>query len=83
MAIQQNTLSTRSSGHWFSIKINTEEFIIFLSLDAIEKRFANADKVFEPKLAYKKNRKLIDAVARRKFLQGCPRPITVVAEDFN
>lgn len=83
MAIQQNSLSQQPSGHWFSIKINTEEFIVLLSRDAIENRFMNPGNSVEPKLAYKKNRKLIDAVARRKFLQGFPRPITVVAADFS
>jgi hypothetical protein len=73
--------NARRPGLWFSIKINTDEFVVLLSDEAIRKRFSDSDTT--PRAAYRKNRKLIDEVARRKFLQGCPRPITIAPEDFN
>lgn len=72
----------RAPGLWFSIKINAEEFVVLLSEEALEKRFMETSMA-DTRAAYRKNRKLIDEVARRKFLQGCPRPITVEAEDFS
>ncbi|WP_228526732.1 DUF1488 family protein [Noviherbaspirillum soli] len=71
------------AGLWFSIKIDADEFIALLSAEALEKHFLPKDAQLEPRSAYRRNRKLIDAVARRKFLEGCPRPITVDASDFN
>jgi len=71
------------AGLWFSIKIDADEFIALLSAEALEKHFLPKDAQIEPRSAYRRNRKLIDAVARRKFLEGCPRPITVDAADFN
>ncbi len=71
------------AGLWFSIKIDADEFIALLSADALEKHFLRKDEQMEARSAYRRHRKLIDAVARRKFLEGCPRPITVDASDFN
>jgi hypothetical protein len=82
VAINQ-TSSARNAGLWFSIKINADEFVVLLSDEAVKQRFADASAVDSPRAAYRKHRKLIDEVARRKFLQGCPRPITVGPEDFN
>ena len=41
------------------------------------------DTPAEPRSAYRRNRKIIDAVARKKFLDGCPRPVTLEAADFS
>jgi hypothetical protein len=70
------------AGFWFSIKIEAEEFIALLSKDALEQHFLKAGATVEARAAYRRNRKLIDAVARKKFLEGCPRPIKVDAADF-
>jgi hypothetical protein len=70
------------AGVWFSIKIESEEFIALLSKDALEQHFLKEDAAVEARAAYRRNRKLIDSVARRKFLEGCPRPIKVEAADF-
>lgn len=78
---QQETAN--QAGLWFSIKIESDEFIALLSAEALEKHFLPKDAPLEPRSAYRRNRKLIDAVARRKFLEGCPRPITVDASDFS
>lgn len=71
------------AGLWFSIKIESEEFVALLSADALERLRAQADAPAEPRSAYRRNRKIIDAVARKKFLEGSPRPIKVVAADFS
>lgn len=71
------------TGLWFSIKIDSEEFIALLAADALERLLENAGAPVEPRSAYKRNRKVIDALARQKFLDGCPRPVTVVASDLN
>ena len=71
------------SGLWFSIKIDAEEFVALLSADALEQLGRQTDVPAEPRSAYRRNRKIIDAVARRKFLDGCPRPVKVEAADFS
>jgi len=72
-----------AAGLWFSIKIEHEEFIALLAADALERLLEHAGASVEPRSAYKRNRKIIDALARQKFLDGCPRPVTVVASDLN
>lgn len=72
-----------ASGLWFSIKIDREEFIALLAADALERLLEHSGAQVEPRSAYKRNRKVIDALARQKFLDGCPRPVTVVASDLN
>jgi len=71
------------TGLWFSIKIESEEFIALLASDALERLLARDDASAGPRSAYKRNRKVIDALARQKFLDGCPRPIKVEASDLN
>jgi hypothetical protein len=82
MAMNQQGTANQA-GLWFSIKIEAEEFVALLSAEALAKHFLPQGDKLEPRSAYRRNRKLIDAVARRKFLEGCPRPITVDAADFN
>jgi hypothetical protein len=74
---------TEPAGLWFTIKIESEEFVALLSADALEQLRAQADAPAEPRSAYRRNRKVIDAVARKKFLDGYPRPIKVEAADFS
>jgi len=74
--------AARPAGLWFSIRIESEEFIALLSKDALEQHFLKEDAPAEARAAYRRNRKLIDAVARKKFLEGCPRPIKIDAADF-
>lgn len=71
------------AGLWFSIKIDSEEFVALLAADALQQLLRQSDVAVEPRNAYKRNRKVIDAVARKKFLDGYPRPIKVEAADFN
>lgn len=75
--------SADQAGLWFSFKIDADEFVALLSADALEQHFLPADPQAEARSAYRRHRKLIDEVARRKFLQGCPRPIKIEASDFN
>jgi hypothetical protein len=71
------------TGLWFSIKIDSEEFVALLAADALEHLLEHSTVPIEPRKAYRRNRKLIDALARQKFLDGCPRPIKVEASDLN
>jgi hypothetical protein len=77
------TVNARNAGLWISIKINADEFVVLLSDEALRQRFMDSRAAESPRAVYRKHRKLIDEVARRKFLQGCPRPITVGVDDFN
>jgi len=71
------------AGLWFSIKIDSEEFVALLAADALEHLLERSTVPVEPRNAYRRNRKVIDALARQKFLDGCPRPIKVEASDLN
>ena len=53
--------TSTSAGLWFSIKIDSDEFIALLSADALEKHFLPTDEKKEARNAYRRNRKLIDA----------------------
>lgn len=69
-------------GLWFSIKIGEEEIVVFISVNALIDRFQASAKKSDQRAAYKKNKKIIDAVAYRKFHEGVPRPIKLKADDF-
>ncbi len=66
-----------------SAAVDVWEFVALLAADALQQLLRQSDGAVEPRNAYKRNRKVIDAVARKKFLDGCPRPIKVEAADFN
>jgi hypothetical protein len=71
-----------NNGIWFSLIIEGEEFIAFLSEEALNDHF-NAATADSQRLAYRRNREQINSVARRKFDTGFPRPIKLVAADFD
>lgn len=75
--------TAENAGLWFSIKIDSEEFVALLAADALERLREVSGTPAESRSAYKRNRKVIDALARQKFLDGCPRPIKVEASDLN
>jgi hypothetical protein len=76
-------MTETKSGVWFSIHIEEEEFVAFITADALQARFQKdaqpADKLAS---TYQKNRQVIDALAKRKFLGGALRPVQVTASDF-
>jgi hypothetical protein len=70
------------NGLWFSIEIDEEEFVAFVTAEALDEHF-NASKNKESRrTAYRQNQKTIDLVARRKFFSGFPRPINLDVADF-
>ena len=71
------------AGLWFSIKIDSEELVALLASDALQRLLEDGGAAAEPRSAYRRNRKVIDALARQKFLDGCPRPFKVEASDLN
>jgi hypothetical protein len=77
---QKNDVSRM--GIWFSIEIANEEFIVFISAKTLIDHFKAANTKNSQLLAYKRNQSVIDAVARRKLLNGYPRPIHLNTDDF-
>lgn len=73
-------------GLWFSIEIEKDEFLAFISTEALDAHFKAPPRQCDAGTAavasYRANRSVIDAVARQKFLSGFPRPIKLGAADF-
>jgi hypothetical protein len=70
-------------GLWFSFHVDDEEFIAFVSAEALKKHF-NASGEGDRHLlrAYIENQSRIDNVAKQRFLTGAPRPIRLSEKDF-
>jgi hypothetical protein len=73
---------TTRDGLWFSIEIEKDEFLVFISTEALGVHCTDPQKKSDALAAYRANRHLIDAIARQKFLNGHPRPIKLSAGDF-
>jgi hypothetical protein len=79
---QENYDAVRK-GIWFSIEIENEEFLAFVSEEALRIHF-EASKTRQGQLsAFKQNRERIISVARRRFLERIARPVKLRAEDFD
>ncbi|MFC7517185.1 DUF1488 family protein [Herbaspirillum sp. GCM10030257] len=70
-------------GLWFSFHVDEEEFIAFVSAEALKNCF-NASGEGDRHLlrAYTENQSRIDTVARQRFMTGAPRPIRLSMSDF-
>jgi len=70
-------------GLWFSFQVDDEEFIAFVSAEALKAHF-HAGGAGDRHLlrAYNENQSRIDAVARQRFLNGAPRPVRLSEKDF-
>lgn len=82
MSTQTHMGNSARDGLWFSIEIEKDEFLVFISTEALGVHCKDPQKKSEALAAYRANRHLIDAVARQKFLNGYPRPIKLGAGDF-
>lgn len=72
-----------TDGLWFSIAIENDEFIAFVSADALHIHFNASCKRGSSLLrAYQQHQHIIDAAARRKFLSGAARPVKLSVGDF-
>jgi hypothetical protein len=70
-------------GLWFSIHIENEEFVAFISADALRAHFKASDGAGRQMMrAYRENRTAIESMARRRFLDGAARPIRLEVSDF-
>jgi hypothetical protein len=70
-------------GVWFSMEIEDDEFLAFVSDEALKVHF-DASRTKESQLAaFKENKKRIISVARRRFLDGVARPVKLRAHDFD
>jgi len=67
---------------WFSIEIEQDEFVAFISNEALENHFKEPRENGDAVAAYRANQSIIDSVARQKFLRGFPRPIKLSSGDF-
>ena len=72
-----------TEGLWFSIHIEGEEFIAFVSAEALRIHFKPINGGERGLLrAYHQNQEVIDSVAMQRFLGGAARPIRLTASDF-
>jgi hypothetical protein len=79
----QENYDDARKGVWFSIEIEEDEFLAFVSDDALRVHF-EASRTKESQLAaFNENRKRIVSLARRRFLDGAVRPIKLRAADFD
>ena len=70
-------------GLWFSIHIEDEEFVAFISSEALRTHFeASGETGRQIMRAYRENRATIESIARRRFLDGAARPVRLMASDF-
>jgi hypothetical protein len=72
-----------SKGLWFSFEIGDEEYVAFVSTEALLTHFqaAGADKR-DLSRSYRKHRELINTVAIERFLGRAPRPVKLGISDF-
>jgi hypothetical protein len=71
------------NGIWFSIEVAGEEFVAFVTADALCGEFNKKTKAGKAlRSIYRQHRTVIDAVAKRKFLNGMQRPVQLTSEDF-
>jgi hypothetical protein len=69
-------------GLWFSILIDGDEFVAFISGEALAEHFDEAKGTDSPLTVYSRHHDQINAVAEKKFLGGCLRPIKLTTLDF-
>jgi hypothetical protein len=76
-------MTETKDGIWFSIHIEEDEFVAFITAEALRTGFKTRTRV-SSKLGstYQKNQQVINALAKRKFLSGAARPIQVTAADL-
>jgi hypothetical protein len=70
-----------SRGLWFSIEIEQDEFLVYITDRALNVHF-DAEKIGNRRFAYIHHRNTLQRVAREKFLNGAPRPIKLDVGDF-
>lgn len=72
-----------TDGLWFSIEIEEEEFLAFISSAALHKHFNAPEKAEKVLLrTYLTHQEVIHETARRKFLNGSARPVKLCVHDF-
>lgn len=70
-------------GLWFSFEINAEEYVAFISADALCIHFHAAGVERRHLLdAYRKHRQGIDTLAKNRFHSHAPRPVKLDVSDF-
>jgi hypothetical protein len=80
MAQQKRTAAHK--GIWFSMVIRGDEYVAFVSGDALTEHFNASATAGSQMAAYRENHQQIHAAAEAKFLAGGERPIKLSADDF-
>ncbi|WP_192805147.1 DUF1488 family protein [Noviherbaspirillum aerium] len=70
-------------GLWFSFEIKAEEYVAFVSTEALLVHFqASSTDKRDLSRAYRRHQKLINAVAIDRFHNNAPRPVKLNIGDF-
>lgn len=78
---QQNRIN-QHKGLWFSISVENNEYLAYISGDALANHFGAMPSAAGHLAAYQRNQARIDAVAEAKFLSGAQRPVKLSTIDF-
>lgn len=70
-------------GVWFSMHIEDDEFLAFVSDEALRAQFGASRSKESQLAAFKENKNLIVSVARRRFFDGAARPVKLWPADFD
>lgn len=70
------------AGLWFSINVEKEEILAFITSDALHAHFKASRNKSSQLAAYMENRKVIETKALRQLVCGRPRPVKLGAADF-
>lgn len=75
--------SDELKGLWFSFEIDGDEYVAFISMEALHVHFraAGTDK-HHLVAAYQKNRAQVDTMAKERFRNHAPRPVRLTVNDF-
>lgn len=74
--------SASKDGLWFSIYINNDQHIVFVSSQTLRDCFAATEAQIEDLELYRKNKERIQQIAIQRFLEGQSRPVRLRPTDF-
>ncbi|MDB5773563.1 MAG: hypothetical protein JWM42_3937 [Burkholderia sp.] len=69
-------------GVWFSIDIEDDEFLMFVSDEALQVHFEATGTKEGQLAAFREHKERIMGLARQRFLDGAARPIKLCVADF-
>lgn len=78
----QQSKALKHKGLWFSISVDNNEYVAFISGDALGNHFGALPTASGHLAAYRRHQVRIDAMAESKFRAGAQRPIKLSTIDF-